>query len=132
MILDETRHLVIAAARGISDTIVCETRQPIGSGVAGWVAENGEPVLLGEEPDGYERFRDLVPHEEKVHYSMSVPLQLRGELMGVLNVGVTSESSRAAFTAYDLRITTIFAQHASVAIENARMRLNELIAVYRR
>ena len=27
------------------------------------------------------------------------------------------------FTEYELRMTTVFAQHASVAIENARLRL---------
>lgn len=39
--------------------------------------------------------------------------------MGVLNLGLTPGQSRERFEEYDLRMATIFAQHASVAIENA-------------
>jgi GAF domain-containing protein len=52
-----------------------------------------------------------------------VPLRLRDRVLGVMNVGMVTDEPRDAFTDYHLRMVTIFAQHASVAIENARLRL---------
>ena len=52
---------------------------------------------------------------------MSVPLILREEVTGVMNLGTTSEDPERVFSEYHLRIATIFGQHASVAILNARL-----------
>jgi len=54
---------------------------------------------------------------------MSIPLVLRETVLGVLNIGVITDDPVQLFSDTDFRIATIFAQHASVAIENARLRL---------
>jgi transcriptional regulator with GAF, ATPase, and Fis domain len=113
-------HLVIASAEGLSQAVVAQTRQPIGKGIAGWVAENLESVLLTGTADEDERFEDLTEREEEVLFSLAVPMVLRNKLIGVINLGSTGDESKDHFTDYDLRMVTIFAQHASVAIENAR------------
>jgi transcriptional regulator with GAF, ATPase, and Fis domain len=124
MLLDEgERHLVIAAAEGIGEEIVAETKQRLGEGVAGWVAENCESVLLSGAASKDERFKFLIKHDQPVRFSISVPLHLRDSLLGVLNVGIVTEEPGQEFTDYHVRMITIFAQHASVAIENARLRL---------
>ena len=122
--------LVIVSSQGISPAIVAQTRQKVGSGVAGWVAETGEPVLMSGEAQDDERFRGTVVLEEKVLYSIAVPLSLRNKVMGVLNLGVTREQFVEAFTEHELRIATIFAQHASVAIENAHL-MKEMVGSMR-
>jgi signal transduction histidine kinase len=54
---------------------------------------------------------------------MCVPLVNRGEVLGVLNVNGSAERR---FTEYDLRALTLFADHASIAIANARLYEAEL------
>jgi GAF domain-containing protein/PAS domain-containing protein/CheY-like chemotaxis protein len=47
MVLREDRpELRIVASQGLSDLVVQQTRQPVGEGVSGRVAESGEPLLL--------------------------------------------------------------------------------------
>ena len=121
MLLDEDEeHLVIAAAEGINHHVIAETKQRIGDGVAGWVIEHRKPVLLSGSASQDERFQSLVDHKTPVRYSISAPLQLRDS---VLNVGIVTDESDQKFTDCHMRMVTIFAQHASVAIENARLRL---------
>ncbi len=112
-------HLVIVTSQGLSDNVVAQTRRKLGEGVVGWVAANREPVLLSTKAHEDERFVGVVQRETEVHFSMSVPLLLRNRVMGVLNLGITPGQSKERFEEYDLRMATIFAQHASVAIENA-------------
>jgi signal transduction protein with GAF and PtsI domain len=113
-------YLTIASAEGLSPAIVAQTRQPIGKGIAGWVAENLQPVLVNGAADGDDRFIDITKREVKVSFSLAAPMVLRNKLIGVINLGSKDDETRSGFTDYDLRIVTIFAQHASVAIENAR------------
>jgi signal transduction protein with GAF and PtsI domain len=131
MLLDESEDfLVITASQGLSDAVVMQTRRKIGEGIAGWVAEQCEPVFLSGKVDESERFRDIVEREEDVHISISVPLFLRNKVIGVLNLGVTPTEPREEFSNYDMRMATIFAQHATVAIENSRL-MKELVGSYR-
>jgi transcriptional regulator with GAF, ATPase, and Fis domain len=130
MLLDEGGdYLVIASSMGLGEAVVAQTRRKIGEGIAGWVAEQREPVLLVGEARENEPFRDVVNREEDVHISISVPLLLRSKLMGVLNLGVSPGESKKEFTDYDLRMATIFAQHSTVAIENARL-MKDLVGSY--
>ena len=103
---------------------MAQTRQKLGQGVAGWVAEQRQPLLLDGDLTDDERFENLFEIEDdEITSSISVPLDLRHELLGVLNVSLTERASREALTEYDLRMLTVFAQHAAAAIENARLRL---------
>jgi len=128
MLLDEKEeNLVIAAAEGIGEEIVSLTKQRLGDGVAGWVAARREPVLLNGPAGEDGRFERLTAHDEAVRFSISVPLQLRDSLLGVLNVGIVTDDPELRFTDYHMRMITIFAQHASIAIENARLRLMQSV-----
>ena len=113
-----------------SEAVVAQSRQELGKGIAGWVAENGEPVLMSGEAKDDERFRDALAREEEILYCLSVPLTLRNKIMGVLNLGVTPDQSAEEFSEQELRIATIFAQHASVAIDNARL-MKEMVGSWR-
>jgi transcriptional regulator with GAF, ATPase, and Fis domain len=125
---EEDEYLVIAAAEGISEDVVANTRQRVGEGVAGWVVKNVQPVLLSGDVRGDERFENLADYK-RVNYSISVPLVLRDDVLGVLNVGIITENTDQDFGDHELRLTTIFAQHASVAIENARLRLMNNVVI---
>jgi signal transduction histidine kinase len=117
MLLDEEKkNLRIGAAVGLDESV--RPVIPLGEGVAGWVAEFREPVILrGDVSDP--RFRRFVPKDRQVRSAMSAPLYARAEPVGVLNVSV-SEGDRV-YTEHDLRALTVFADHAAIAISNARL-----------
>jgi two-component system sensor histidine kinase KdpD len=114
---DGKKALRIAASVGLTEQAA--TREiPVGEGVAGWVAEFREAVILrGDVSDP--RFRRFVPKDRTVFSAMSAPLWARAEPVGVLNVSV-SEGDRV-YTEHDLRALTVFAEHAAIAINNARL-----------
>ena len=125
MLLDELdERLKIVSAQGLSQTIVAQTRQKLGHGVAGWVAQQREPLLLDGKAKDDDRFEYTFEiDDEDLFSSISVPLYIRDELLGVMNMSLTARTSKEELTEYQLRMATVFAQHAASAIENARLRL---------
>lgn len=117
MLLDpDRRELRVAAAVGLGDGI--SPVIPIGESVAGWVAQFREPVILRGD-DIPPRFRRFVPKDRGIRWAMSAPLYARAEPVGVINVSV-SEGDRAYGEA-DLRMLTVFAEYAAIAIANAHL-----------
>ena len=105
----------------------------VGESIAGHVAQEREPLLIAG-PASKERFKNLVLQDEPVDSALSVPLINRGEVLGVLNVHAGADRT---FTEYDLRALGLFAEHAAVAIANARLyeaeraQVNELLELDR-
>ena len=122
MLFDEEKRLLhIAASVGLSPDAAKKPIQ-IGEGVAGWVAEFREPVVLsGDVKDP--RFRRFIPKDRSVTSAMSAPLYARAEAVGVLNVSVST--GEREYTEHDLRALTVFAEHAAIAINNARLYQSE-------
>jgi two-component system sensor histidine kinase KdpD len=118
MLFDEEKTtLRIGASVGLPEE-TARRQIRVGEGVAGWVAEFREAVILrGDVSD--QRFRRFVPKDRRVRSAMSAPLWARAEPVGVLNVSV-SHGDRE-YTEHDLRALTVFAEHAAIAINNARM-----------
>ena len=124
MLLDELdERLKIVSAQALPQVIVAQTRQKIGQGVSGWVAQSRKPLLLVGDANEDGRFEDPFEIEEDLSVSISVPLVLRDEVLGVLNLSLTSEASKDSLSDYELRMAAIFAQYAASAVENARLRL---------
>ncbi|MCI0343564.1 MAG: response regulator [Planctomycetales bacterium] len=110
--------LHIAAARGIPTEVVAGTRLKPGEGIAGWVAQHGEPVLLRGGPEGDPRFRHLETRQ-RIGSSVCVPVRARpGRLIGV--VCLNTEKGRRRFTRRDLDLMTIYAGSVGTLIEAAR------------
>jgi hypothetical protein len=85
-------------------------RSRVGEGLAGRVAQDRRPVLVtGNAPDG-----TPVPRESAI----CVPLVHRDEMLGVLAL---HGSTGAGYTDVDVQSTMLFADHAAVAIANARL-----------
>jgi transcriptional regulator with GAF, ATPase, and Fis domain len=122
MLLDATgQYLVIIASQGISADIVAQTRQPIAEGIAGWVVTHREPLLLTEDLKDDPHLKSLIRRPKDFSPAMSVPLQVRGTVIGVINFRISEKGEKRKFTEYDLRMASLFAQHASVAIDNSRL-----------
>ncbi len=113
----ETNMLEMKAATGhINREKLEKIEQPVGKGIAGYVAQRKQPVILGSNIDP-ERYPGLQVQTMKLTAAMVVPIMVRDELVGVLNI-----SSRAPDTTYteeDMRALEVFAENAGTCIRQA-------------
>ena len=115
MLLEGRRRLRVVAVQGNEQARGQEVE--LGAGVAGYVAEEMEPLLITGEADRTV-FRNLAVRAQRVDSGMSVPLVNREEVLGVLNLNAGPDR---LFTEYDLRAVSLFAEQAAAAISNARL-----------
>ena len=134
MLLDRDEGtLSIAAARGQLDSQAryvegsgAEGRFKLGEGVAGWVAQHAEPVLIPDTAqDG--RFKRAEAGGLDIRSLLCLPLVEGNQVWGVLNL---SHSDINAFTEDNERILTIIANQAGIALANVGLfrQLNQMNA----
>ncbi len=128
-------ELIIKASHGLSEEVVEETRVAYGDGIAGRVAQTGEPMLLTNLQDD-PRFAgvSITPRPDIVS-SICVPLRdEEGHVNGVLSIRRISPA--AMFTQDDVKLFSVFASQAALAISNAHLyqslkeRVQELSTLY--
>lgn len=102
-------------------------RLPVGEGVAGWVATNGEPLLL-QDVQGDHRFRPERDWESlsPTRSVVCVPLKTTKATLGVIELINPFEEG---FCDDALLFLTTIADFAAIAIENAKnfQRVQELV-----
>ncbi len=114
MLVDEGgEHLRIAAAEGIPEDVVNNTRRRIGDGISGRVFSNGEAVIIrGRIPES--RAADSRP---SLREAACVPILSDGRPIGVLNIN--AESPELSFNEESVALLMRLAQEASNAILKA-------------
>jgi transcriptional regulator with GAF, ATPase, and Fis domain len=117
MLFDPSRRrLVVRAAHGHENpSAVIGSEKEIGEGIAGWVAKNKQPLILGRAGDP--AHPDVKLMSKTLSAAIVVPIILRDELVGVINI-----SSRSPDTAYedaDLHALSVFAENAGACIRHA-------------
>lgn len=119
MLIDEkTGNLVLKATQSMSDTYNKKPHLKIGEGIAGKVALNNKPIAvydLSKEPEYKSK---TVAEKEDLKSLLSVPLAVKGKVIGVLN-SYTSYPHK--FTKDEVNILTTVANQASIVIENAEL-----------
>ncbi len=114
--LDKSTFTYRAASGKHADTVQGQTSH-IDEGTCGWVLKHQRPLLFGE---GCDFELDTSSHWEKgMASNLLVPLICRGEIIGGLSA--MGKQGGEAFNLHDLTVLTLFANQASVAIENARL-----------
>jgi len=117
-------ELYIGYAMGLSDEVVSSTRQKIGSGIAGKVAESRGAMLVHDlvENPLYRNGRE----REDISSSVSAPLLSGNSLIGVLNVSTSEgerrldENDRDTIDLLASKIAPILAQHLRIDTEKIR------------
>jgi diguanylate cyclase (GGDEF)-like protein len=128
LMLDEkTQELYFEIAIGSGADKLKDVRLKLGEGVAGWVAQHGEPVLV-EDVRSDARFTpkvDELTHTE-TRSIVCVPIKARGHVLGV--VEIVNALGRPSFGVEDIPILKSLADYAAIALENARyvQRIHEL------
>ncbi len=115
MLLDgKHKQLKIESYFGLKREIVEGLRIGLGERIAGWVAATSQQLLLVDGLKNNPRFAHLETRPE-IKSSMVVPLKIKDKVIGVINLNNYSEN----FTDKDLKLLTIFASNASLAISEA-------------
>src|SRR5258705_12639538 len=105
-----TGFLEILAAEGLPPK-AAELRLRIGQGITGWVARTGKPARVGDVT----RDPRYVMLRAEVRSELAVPLEVKGEVRGVLNV----DSDRLeAFSAEDQEVLGAPSAQAPKAIHH--------------
>ncbi len=107
--------LKIVASRGIGQQLVDRTTLKPGEKIAGWVFENGEPVILNRETQHNSPFSSHLQRQE-LTASISFPLKGHSKVLGVLNVSQTQPETE--YSQSDLELLAIICSQAVTAIEN--------------
>ncbi|GAB4546054.1 MAG: hypothetical protein Kow0063_40310 [Anaerolineae bacterium] len=89
-----------------------------GEGAAGQVAQTGQPLII-EDYRTWSGRAAVFEEGQPFTAVLSAPMVWQGQVTGVIHVLGDVESRR--FTRDDLALLTIFANHAAVAVENARL-----------
>ena len=92
-------------------------RLKLGQGMVGWVGRHGE-TLLANDVDAEPRYVNLYPDVIPTRSELSVPIQVGGETVGVLDV---QSQQLNAFDENDVMVIETLADQLAVAIENARL-----------
>ena len=113
---EKTGTLEIKASHSMDESSV-GTRMEMGEGAMGRVAETHEPLLIPRYQEWEHRSKSYT--QDTVQTVMASPLLMGDQLVGVIAT-VHSDPGRA-FDEEDLRLLSLFAPQAAIAIENARL-----------
>ncbi|MBI4789334.1 MAG: GAF domain-containing protein [Chloroflexi bacterium] len=120
MLLDEDRReLGIAAATGLAPDVIERQKRVLGSGIAGHVAETGQPVMIAEGMTLDPAIRKMLTGRSEIVSAISLPITSRGQVIGVLNL--SRMRGGESFTPGDLELATVLASQAAISIDNARL-----------
>jgi signal transduction histidine kinase len=105
-----TNFLEIHAAQNLSSA-ARKLKLRVGEGITGWVAQNGQPARVGDVTQD----KRYVSVRRDVRSELAVPLEVQGEVRGVINV----DSERPnAFSDDDQELLQELAIHAARVIHN--------------
>jgi PAS domain S-box-containing protein len=114
LLLEEDNNLVAWATKGLELDV--KIRVPVGSGFAGRVAAQKQPIVI-EDIDAADLHTPFL-REHGVKSLLGVPLLVEGRVLGVIHVG---RFERRPFTEDDTRLLQLVAFRVALAIDNARL-----------
>jgi len=117
LMLDEKKQeLYYAIAGGGEETALRELRVKVGEGVAGWVAQHGEALIVPETVNDPRLSELNPPRLRRVRSVIALPLLGRTGTLGVIEI-LNPRSGQ--LNDYAIAFLHILADHAAIAIENA-------------
>ena len=119
VIIEEDEVMKVRVARNIQKEEIEKAQQEISLSVIKEVRKKGIPIM-SDNAAADARFQDAASvHGLNLRSIICMPLKVRDEVMGLVYLDNRLESG--AFADADLRIVQAFCNHASIALENARL-----------
>lgn len=119
MLLDEDkRELAVRATQSVSEAYNKKPNLKLGEGIAGRVARENRPISVLDVKKDPLYINAEIARKEKLCSLLSIPLSVRGRVIGVINC-YTSSPHR--FTESEIDVLTTVANQAAVAIENMEL-----------
>ena len=120
LLLDpKTNKLYFKVATGEKKSHVKKFEIELGQGIAGHVAQTGEPLLISnvaKDPRWYKEISESIGF--KTQSIACVPMKVNGDIIGV--VEIIDKADGSMIKNEDLKILSVYAELAAVAIGNAR------------
>jgi signal transduction histidine kinase len=125
MLLNQEKlTLRIAASRGLPEHLQDEAEIQVGEGIAGRVAQMGEPVIV-DDIESDPRFAKLNDPRYGTGSFMCMPVRVGDRVIGVLNLAKKEDQSGGtvirAFTQTDLQFLNALMTYIGYAVDNARL-----------
>jgi signal transduction protein with GAF and PtsI domain len=121
MLLDpEKQELVVKATQSISEAYNKKPNLKLGEGIAGAVAKENRPICVLDVKGDKRYLNQDIAKKESLYSLASVPLAVKGRVIGVLNCYT---SRKHEFTKNEMEILITVAGQAAIAIENAELDL---------
>lgn len=116
---EETGELYFEVAVGLEKTVVNDIRIPVGVGIAGIVAQTGEPLFIKDAEKDGRVYREVDRRSGFTTKSIiCLPLKTHGKTLGVIEI--VNLDDLAAFRKTKFPALSILADYAAIAIENSR------------
>jgi signal transduction histidine kinase len=120
LVIEGTRELEFSVVRGPASQDLLGTRIPIGTGLAGTVAQSGRPLIVNQAHEDVRWFANIEAETDyQTNSILTVPLLRQSSVLGV--VQLINKRNGFPFIEEDERLLTAFASQAVVALENARL-----------
>lgn len=134
LLVDESKNdLYYAVAVGYASVDLRDMRVPVGHGLAGWVAEHGESLIVpevSEDPRFDPKFAPLADQAAatsgfRIRSAICMPLRSRNRTLGVIQL---FNCQLDTLTDYTISFLHVLCDYTAIAIDNARAveRIQEL------
>jgi signal transduction protein with GAF and PtsI domain len=115
---EKEQRLEIRATQSVSEDYLNKPKVKMGEGVAGLVALENRPIQIWDVKEDPRYVNKKVATKEGLCSLLSVPMCVKGKVIGVLNCYTATARE---FTPEDISLLTAVANQAAVAIENTEL-----------
>jgi len=119
LMMDDSRNeLYYAIAAGNGENALRDLRVRVGEGIAGWVAQHSETLIVPESEEDDPRLQESLAVDRRiVRSAIAMPLRGRKGVQGVIEILNPRASQMSDYT---IAFLHILCDHAAIAIENAQ------------
>ena len=113
-------QLELVVSHNLQPNYIGATLQ-FGEGVSGVVAQTGKYLMIEDHKTWYNRAE--IYSEAPFRRVLGVPMRVKGQVIGIITI--TDDEITGPYTSEEVRLASLFADQAAIAVENARL-LNEV------